>query len=482
MAIMKPKTTTPTVTPSAAAYQKRLEKDVANFKPVFENYVKQKSAYDSQKKAFDSWQTALNQAQDNYNRAVDTANKMGYWGAVWGYADALNQVRNSKPAFTATNPELPTAPAGTKIQDNKLSYFDPSKYGLSGIYAALNQVKKAGEPSAITGKPRDTFDITQLYRNASDYATIDLSKLGDLGGVLAAVSGAGSTGKTYIPKSALTTLAKDYAAYGLGDINAAITGENAWETMQSPLTKLARLPAEMKLTTPEDEAKKAAADKALADWSAQKTKWTSEVYDPYQSNLTKYKSQFTDEIVKDRPGLTIWPTQAARDIPGYGRVRWYPTSGSSGAWYAQTPEGYQKLNPTGMGAWKYAFQNSAIYPNLMYQEPIFTGNPGAAPTFTVPQPEAYVGPSLEHVYAESIPQASGGTSASNPLGQLLRKTHQASMGGVQNPGIRQALSQQLYGSGGLSTAGRLLEQGTGESFGGISNPMLRGMLSKQLYG
>ena len=479
MAIMKPKTTTPTVTPSSAAYQKRLEKDVANFKPVFENYVKQKSAYDSQKKAYDSWQTALNQAQDNYNRAVDTANKMGYWGAVGGYADALNRVRNSKPAFTATNPELPTAPVGTKIQDNKLSYFDPSKYGLSGIYAALNQVKKAGEPSAITGKPRDTFDITQLYRNASDYATIDLSKLGDLGGVLAAVSGAGSTGKTYIPKSALTTLAKDYAAYGLGDINAAITGENAWETMQSPLTKLARLPAEIRLSTPEDEAKKAAADKALADWSAQKTKWTSDVYDPYQANLAKYNTQFTGQYLSD-PGWGAWNgITPGRDISGLGNVRWSP---AASGWVRSTDKGWEKLNPIGLGDWKWAWYNSAIYPNMQFREPTFAPNPGAAPTFTVPQPEAYTGPSLEHVYAESIPQAAGGTASSNPLGQLLRKTHQASMGGVQNPGIRQALSQQLYGSGGLSTAGRLLEQGTGESFGGISNPMLRGMLSKQLYG
>lgn len=494
MAMMKPKTTiTAPPLASVSDYQKKLSESVAAYKPQLESYLSSKAQYDAQKSAYDTnyakWQSALNTAQSNYDKALNVANQMGYSPALSSYYSALQSVKGQQPsppvAFTGS---LPTAPAGTKFADNALTYFDPTRYGVTGLQSELEKVRKdQASGSKIMKKPVYTFDVTQLEQNLLDKTALDLSKLGDFGGVLGQMAGAGSSGQVYVPKSALNQLAQAYKEYGLGDISSAVTDKAAWDVASPTLNKYIQLPSGYTSVTEQQLADKKAYEQALSQYNAAKADWTTKTYDPYQSALSKYQSQFTGQYT---PGSSIYfhMYKPVADISlGDGKTAVWGSDTSNwqspGSWYVNAGDkGWEKLNPATVGAVQTARVSgggNVSYPQN-YNPATFYSSHGEAPVFSQAAPEAPEAYTGEHVYANLAPLA-GGTSAS-ALGQLLRKTHgSGGLSGIQNAGTEQALTQQLYGSGGLSTMGRLLSQGTNESLGGISNPMLRGMLSQQLF-
>ena len=497
MAIMKPKATTAAAAlPSVADYQKKLSESVAAYKPQLESYLQGKAQYDAQKSAYDTnyakWQSSLNTAQSNYDKALDVYYKMGYSPALNSYWNTLQSVKGSQPsapaAFTQTQP---TAPAGTKFANNALSYFNPTDYGVTGLQSELEKVRKdEASGSKITTKPRYTFDVTQLEQNLLDKTALDLTKLGDFGGVLAQMAGAGSSGQVYIPKSGLTKLAQAYKDYGLGDINQAVTDKAAWDTASPALSKYIKVPENYTSVTAQQLADRKAYESALSQYNASKADWTAKTYDPYQANLSKYQGQFTGQYT---PASNIYfhSMHVVPDISlGDGKTAvWGSTSSnyqSPGSWYTNAGDkGWEKLNPATLGPWTYGFKSNgntgygATGWAQYYNPATFYSNPGAAPVFGTAAPEAPAAYTGEHKFADLAP-SSGGTSG-GALGQLLRQTHGNRFGGVQGSAAQQALTQQLYGTGGLSQAGRLLSEGTNESLGGISNPKLRAMLSQQLF-
>lgn len=495
MAIMKPKATTAAAAlPSVAEYQKKLSESVSAYKPQIESYLQSKSQYDAQKKAYDTnyanWQSALNTAQSNYDKAVNVANQMGYNPALNSYWNTLQNVKNSRPsppaAFTQTQP---TAPAGTKFANNALSYFNPTEYGVTGLQSELEKVRKnEASGSKIMKKPVYTFDITQLEQNLLDKTALDLTKLGDFGGVLAQMAGAGSSGQVYVPKSALTKLAQAYKDYGLGDITQAVTDKAAWDVASPSLSKYVKIPEGYTSVTAQQLADKKAYEEALSKYNAQKADWTAKTYDPYQTNLSKYQSQFTGQYAPSSTYFHSMKVVPDIDLGGGLKAVWGSTSSnyqSPGSWYVNRGDkGWEKLNPATVGPWTKGFKSSGKSTGMvgwsqMYNPATFYSDPGAAPVFSgvaPTAPSAYTG---EHKFADLAPSQGG--SSGSALSQLLRSTHGARLGGVQGSAAQQALTQQLYGTGGLSQAGRLLSEGTNKSLSGISNPKLRAMLSQQLF-